>query len=66
MLGLHLPTLDHVTELSDAICDKLLLVAVTLTDNFPEIVCGALLKVWVLGKFPELADDLKLFLTNFF
>jgi hypothetical protein len=65
MLCLHLPILDHVTELINAIIDKLLLLRVApLAYKPPEELRGRLLERRVLRVLAKLAYHLQLFLAD--
>jgi hypothetical protein len=65
MLHFHLPALNHVAELGDAVVYELLLEIVTIADNPPEVFSGSLLEGCIFGEFPKLTNNLELFKTDF-
>jgi hypothetical protein len=65
MLHFHLPALNHVAELGDAVVYELLLVIVTIADDPPEVFSGSLLEGCIFGEFPKLTYNLELFETDF-
>ena len=52
MLDFHLPALNHLTELGDAVVYELLLKVVTIADDPPKVFSGALLEGCIFGEFP--------------
>jgi hypothetical protein len=66
MLLFDVPVSNHLTELSDAVVDKVIFVVVSIADDFPEKVRHLRLERWLFGVLAKLAKALEFFNSHLF